>query len=99
MIRRPPRSTLFPYTTLFRSPGADIRWLRSARLWLRGAKRPALESPPQEQIERLVAVLVEASGQIHRTQERVHSQKYAGVLLGVAESRVAALLPHVARLE
>src|SRR2546425_7657681 len=32
MIRRPPRSTLFPYTTLFRSPmvnvgGADIRTL------------------------------------------------------------------------
>src|SRR3712207_7379420 len=23
MIRRPPRSTLFPYTTLFRSPSAD----------------------------------------------------------------------------
>src|SRR2546426_6124760 len=23
MIRRPPRSTLFPYTTLFRSPDAD----------------------------------------------------------------------------
>src|SRR5258708_13022945 len=23
MIRRPPRSTLFPYTTLFRSPGHD----------------------------------------------------------------------------
>src|SRR3712207_7513474 len=23
MIRRPPRSTLFPYTTLFRSPGAE----------------------------------------------------------------------------
>src|SRR2546426_8563087 len=25
MIRRPPRSTLFPYTTLFRSPGAGER--------------------------------------------------------------------------
>src|SRR2546422_4332269 len=25
MIRRPPRSTLFPYTTLFRSAGASIR--------------------------------------------------------------------------
>src|SRR3712207_7139182 len=25
MIRRPPRSTLFPYTTLFRSPG--LSWL------------------------------------------------------------------------
>src|SRR2546425_9524068 len=24
MIRRPPRSTLFPYTTLFRSPGARM---------------------------------------------------------------------------
>src|SRR5690242_4911052 len=29
MIRRPPRSTLFPYTTLFRSEGADI----IMRLW------------------------------------------------------------------
>src|SRR5260370_17454102 len=25
MIRRPPRSTLFPYTTLFRSPGSCTR--------------------------------------------------------------------------
>src|SRR3712207_8660558 len=25
MIRRPPRSTLFPYTTLFRSPARDHR--------------------------------------------------------------------------
>src|SRR3712207_8348519 len=25
MIRRPPRSTLFPYTTLFRSSGAPLR--------------------------------------------------------------------------
>src|SRR5256885_5259792 len=25
MIRRPPRSTLFPYTTLFRSPGRNRR--------------------------------------------------------------------------
>src|SRR2546427_2007896 len=26
MIRRPPRSTLFPYTTLFRSPALGIPW-------------------------------------------------------------------------
>src|SRR2546426_5226284 len=26
MIRRPPRSTLFPYTTLFRSGGCDVRF-------------------------------------------------------------------------
>src|SRR2546422_5207083 len=35
MIRRPPRSTLFPYTTLFRSPlhstGTSIPVLREAR--------------------------------------------------------------------
>src|SRR5258708_15703146 len=35
MIRRPPRSTLFPYTTLFRSP-SSIRW------WW---KRSAIASP------------------------------------------------------
>src|SRR3712207_8705865 len=27
MKRRQPRSTLFPYTTLFRSTGATLRWL------------------------------------------------------------------------
>src|SRR3712207_7654513 len=27
MIRRPPRSTLFPYTTLFRSIDVDVRYL------------------------------------------------------------------------
>src|SRR3712207_8790432 len=31
MIRRPPRSTLFPYTTLFRSEGAYGRTARTAR--------------------------------------------------------------------
>src|SRR5256886_11825046 len=39
MIRRPPRSTLFPYTTLFRS------WLlRSRRIWSgRGRRRLRLD--------------------------------------------------------
>src|SRR3712207_7891599 len=33
MIRRPPRSTLFPYTTLFRStPGRDTLMARTNRL-------------------------------------------------------------------
>src|SRR3712207_9286760 len=37
MIRRPPRSTLFPYTTLFRSSGQSGR--RSRRSRRRGAKQ------------------------------------------------------------
>src|SRR2546427_11589873 len=41
MIRRPPRSTLFPYTTLFRSPGR-----LGARLD-RGLARPALPRIPR----------------------------------------------------
>src|SRR5258707_6840186 len=36
MIRRPPRSTLFPYTTLFRSPGVK----RTATLARQGHKPP-----------------------------------------------------------
>src|SRR3712207_7728712 len=32
MIRRPPRSTLFPYTTLFRS-GQRLRWVARAGSW------------------------------------------------------------------
>src|SRR3989442_3921314 len=34
MIRRPPRSTLFPYTTLFRSPRDHTQRPDHARLWL-----------------------------------------------------------------
>src|SRR5260370_22986284 len=41
MIRRPPRSTLFPYTTLFRSVALhlDARWLADRRLG-NGISRP-----------------------------------------------------------
>src|SRR2546422_5352205 len=48
MIRRPPRSTLFPYTTLFRSA--------------RGAARPVAHSRPRAQARE--AALQEAQGEI-----------------------------------
>src|SRR2546426_8671878 len=38
MIRRPPRSTLFPYTTLFRSAGRRAR---------SGSERPRGPAPPR----------------------------------------------------
>src|SRR2546425_8104911 len=40
MIRRPPRSTLFPYTTLFRSP-TDADLLRAIDEGLPGSAMPA----------------------------------------------------------
>src|SRR5260370_19752059 len=40
MMRRPPRSTLFPYTTLFRSPAAAAGPLRRR-------DRPPARAPPQ----------------------------------------------------
>src|SRR5689334_23765800 len=55
MIRRPPRSTLFPYTTLFRSyvPGGYLTWIHNnslfaapldlARLAVRGNAVPLLD--------------------------------------------------------
>src|SRR5439155_20824149 len=42
MIRPPPRSTLFPYTTLFRSPDASARGRRAHR---RTARRKDLRKP------------------------------------------------------
>src|SRR5256885_5714220 len=46
MIRRPPRSTLFPYTTLFRSPtcGRRRRRASSRRARRRPARRPRASS-------------------------------------------------------
>src|SRR5258708_28671146 len=53
MIRRPPRSTLFPYTTLFRSPGnADLPLPRSYDVgsgevsYPRGSRQGAARSGP-----------------------------------------------------
>src|SRR3989454_12213931 len=55
MIRRPPRSTLFPYTTLFRSRGAWRWWLLAGAavlgaivLGVRLGLRPADTSPTPE---------------------------------------------------
>src|SRR6202020_3311209 len=39
MIRRPPRSTLFPYTTLFRSRAGHVQPRRARRPGLRAQRR------------------------------------------------------------
>src|SRR3712207_8032926 len=51
MIRRPPRSTLFPYTTLFRSWVSALTraWRSSAMSYL--ARSPTVEMSPAERSE------------------------------------------------
>src|SRR3989442_5936841 len=58
MIRRPPRSTLFPYTTLFRSilPGHRVERhqagpLVGRRAWLVEADVPALPDPEHLEVD------------------------------------------------
>src|SRR2546422_8278275 len=58
MIRRPPRSTLFPYTTLFRSNRPiSVRDLLTFRMGIGLAMEPAAKYPIQQaMIEQQVAV-------------------------------------------
>src|SRR2546429_2971935 len=82
MIRRPPRSTLFPYTTLFRSPAARVRADREAARDLPAAARavatPYALEPPDEterrtRIERLKRLLGERSEEhTSELQSRLH---------------------------
>src|SRR5256885_16539870 len=58
MIRQPPRSTLFPYTTLFRSAG--FRHRRRAAHGESRLVRPAALARPEPGAFRLLAARVEA---------------------------------------
>src|SRR5258708_16158740 len=60
MIRRPPRSTLFPYTTLFRSPAS---W----RSWTAMLRSSAAPSRPAERSNRCWARA--SSGSTFRSEE------------------------------
>src|SRR5258708_28075891 len=65
MIRRPPRSTLFPYTTLFRS----LRFERGSLFRLFACERFALSAAPiVEALESL------ADGAVHRRSEEHTSE-------------------------
>src|SRR3712207_7823988 len=74
MIRRPPRSTLFPYTTLFRSDpgGVDVR--AAAALEARGAGELADHRDPGAGRQRQGAAVVleqhrAAGGEVPRSEE------------------------------
>src|SRR5256885_8554284 len=66
MIRRPPRSTLFPYTTLFRSSGEGHRRGRDHG---RG-HREAQDDPLREQLLGLRRERLRAVQEVHGGRER-----------------------------
>src|SRR4051812_49792767 len=49
MIRRPPRSTLFPYTTLFRSSATKLEWILSRADATGGLAFGTVDSSPRSE--------------------------------------------------
>src|SRR5438105_9733254 len=75
MIRRPPRSTLFPYTTLFRSLGLELTQQSCCPAQLgkgeRGTRVPVARSQPVPQLLGLLAGLPRRHGHgVEATAER-----------------------------
>src|SRR2546429_5468266 len=82
MIRRPPRSTLFPYTTLFRSAVQCLdwpvckaafpsrSWTNSPILWPTSASRARASHPPQ--IATLLSDLHRSEEHTSELQSRLH---------------------------
>src|SRR3712207_7946648 len=73
MIRRPPRSTLFPYTTLFRSMKTEEGWQEVAALeYLRSDPQRTLRSAA---LLELGADLLERTGWVKHTFEYSQDRK------------------------
>src|SRR5215510_14095738 len=57
------------------------------------------ERPAEEQVEGLVAALIEAGGEIDGAERRIDAEEHAAVLAQIAEADLAAVHPGVAGLE
>src|SRR2546430_13726157 len=89
MIRRPPRSTLFPYTTLFRSALRDdafeVEWRPELNGRLAGRFHGAIFHPPDGSIQparwvrRLAVKAAEAGAEI-REHDLVRSAEHTSAL-------------------
>src|SRR5260370_19870265 len=78
MIRRPPRSTLFPYTTLFRSLGGEIMPVHPLRsgvenLWLEGWNRFVAFTDLTSGVGQIV-------GEIRKSNEAIRSEEHTSEL-------------------
>src|ERR1051325_12213583 len=88
MIRRPPRSTLFPYTTLFRSVQHEIAAVR--------AKRDVLET---EVLERLDAEERDAAGRPEKAHALERAEAEGAALFAKLDAESARLRAELAALD
>src|SRR5438309_5508253 len=68
MIRRPPRSTLFPYTTLFRSQRRGLRILAA----IDRQRRTTQTEPPAPVLQEPAAVLLRSEEHTSELQSQFH---------------------------
>src|SRR6478672_12227760 len=86
MIRRPPRSTLFPYTTLFRSPQFPAR---------RGEEHSRPHADPARRSEEHTSELQSRSDLVCRLLlEKKKKEHYSLLLLKAWVNRDISLWPH-----
>src|SRR2546422_8239702 len=64
MIRRPPRSTLFPYTTLFRSVVSSSRWVHPVE---------PVDADAARQADAMARLLRRLPGRVDRKSTRLNS--------------------------
>src|SRR3712207_7513643 len=82
MIRRPPRSTLFPYTTLFRSRAGQAARVAARALSQRGpvARLPVRELLPRGRADRRGLRLLGRAGDLGRMDSRGRSEEHTSEL-------------------
>src|SRR5437588_12337462 len=78
MIRRPPRSTLFPYTTLFRSLAIDLEWQLDNMQWF--VKEHCDLKQPLGLLEANVRAVADRSEE-HTSELQSHSDLVCRLLL------------------
>src|SRR5947199_5615870 len=96
MIRRPPRSTLFPYTTLFRS-----KWLNMLGTFVKDWFR--YESHFVHGRDSLVDILKERDSYLNRSEERfsrnAETDLVCRLLLEKKKEVKLPIIPNIARVQ
>src|SRR5260370_10680923 len=92
MIRRPPRSTLFPYTTLFRSPSGLLKrpGYYALQLYARHAKPVPLRVDQSKNGPDLIACASEDRSEEHTSELQSHLNLVCRLLLEKKKTPIRA---------